>query len=131
MRNPHLLSWLVIIASSARSLTLPPGLGDWWSRDLDRTPHHAAAAVFRLFSTVDLWPRLPEIRAPTLLIVGDNCPAIRKQQLADMAKALPRGRLVSLEGYDYGIHFLAPDRCVKAVREFLAGTHLKNTLGAV
>jgi hypothetical protein len=37
-----------------------------------------------------------------------------------MAQALPRGKLVSLEGYDYGIHFLAPDRCVKAVREFLA-----------
>jgi hypothetical protein len=37
-----------------------------------------------------------------------------------MAKALPRGRLVSLEGYDYGIHLLAPERCVKAVREFLA-----------
>jgi pimeloyl-ACP methyl ester carboxylesterase len=55
-----------------------------------------------------------------LLIVGDNCPPIRKQQLADMAKALPRGKLVSLEGYDYGIHFLAPERCVQAVREFLA-----------
>jgi hypothetical protein len=45
---------------------------------------------------------------------------IRKQQLADMVKALPRGKLASLEGYDYGIHFLAPERCVKALREFLA-----------
>ena len=56
----------------------------------------------------------------TLNIVGDNCPAIRKQQLAEMAKTLPRGKLVSLEGYDYGIHFLAPDACVEAVRAFLA-----------
>jgi hypothetical protein len=37
-----------------------------------------------------------------------------------MVKALPRGKLASLEGYDYGIHFLAPERCVKALREFLA-----------
>jgi pimeloyl-ACP methyl ester carboxylesterase len=90
-----------------------------WARDMDRTPRHVAAAVFRLFSTADLWPRLAEIQAPTLLVVGDNCPAIRKQQLADMAQALPRGKLVSLEGYDYGIHFLAPERCVTAMREFL------------
>lgn len=61
----------------------------------------------------------PAIHAPTLLIVGDNCPAIRKQQLAEMANTLPRGKLVNLEGYDYGIHFLAPERCVEAVRQFL------------
>jgi pimeloyl-ACP methyl ester carboxylesterase len=87
---------------------------------MDRTPRHVATAVFRLFSTVDLWPRLAAIQAPTLLIVGDNCPEIRKQQLAEMAKTLPRGKLVSLESYDYGIHFLAPELCVAAVREFLA-----------
>jgi len=87
---------------------------------MDRTPRHVAAAVFRLFSSVDLWPRLAAIQAPMLLIVGDNCPDIRKQQLADMAKALPHGKLVGLEGYDYGIHFLAPERCVEAVREFLS-----------
>lgn len=68
---------------------------------------------------MDLWPQLAGIHAPTLLIVGDNCPAIRKQQLAEMANTLPRGKLVNLEGYDYGIHFLAPERCVEAVRQFL------------
>jgi hypothetical protein len=45
---------------------------------------------------------------------------IRKQQLADMAKTLPHGKIVNLQGVDYGIHFLAPELCVKAVREFLA-----------
>jgi len=98
---------------------IPPELGEWWARDMDRTPRHVAAAVFRLFSTVDLWPQLAGIQAPALLIVGDNCPSIRKQQLAEMARTLPRGKLVSLEGYDYGIHFLAPEQCVSSVREFL------------
>jgi pimeloyl-ACP methyl ester carboxylesterase len=100
---------------------IPPELGEWWARDMDRTPRHVAAAVFRCFSTADLWPRLKEIQAPTLLICGDNCPEIRKQQLAEMAKTLPRGKIVNLEGVDYGIHFLAPELCVKAVREFLSG----------
>jgi len=99
---------------------IPPELGEWWARDMDRTPRHVAAAVFRCFSTADLWPRLREIQAPTLLIAGNNMPETRKQQLAEMAKALPRGKLVNLEGVDYGIHFLAPELCVSAVRQFLA-----------
>jgi len=99
---------------------IPPELGEWWARDMDRTPRHVAAAVFRCFSTADLWPRLREIQAPTLLIAGNNMPETRKRQLAEMAKTLPRGKLVNLEGVDYGIHFLAPELCVKAVREFLA-----------
>ena len=44
---------------------------------------------------------------------------IEIEQLADMAKTLPRGKIVNLEGVDYGIHFLAPQLCVSAVREFL------------
>lgn len=63
---------------------------------------------------------MTEITAPTLLIVGDNCPDIRKRQLAEMAGTLPKGKLVTLAGYDYGIHFLAPELCVQAVRQFLA-----------
>lgn len=99
---------------------IPPELGEWWANEMDRVPRHVAVAVFKLFSTVDLWPRLAEITAPTLLIVGNNCPEHRKRALAAMAKTLPNGKLVPLEGYDYGIHFLAPERCVAAVREFLA-----------
>ena len=33
---------------------------------------------------------------------------------------LPDGKLVRLEGYDFGIHYLAPERCVQAVRQFVA-----------
>jgi hypothetical protein len=32
----------------------PAELGEWWARDMDRTPRHVAAAVFRCFSTADL-----------------------------------------------------------------------------
>ncbi len=99
---------------------IPPELGEWWANEMDRVPRHVAVAVFKLFSTVDLWPRLAEITVPTLLIVGNNCPGHRKRQFAEMAKTLPNGKLVDLEGYDYGIHFLAPERCVEAVRRFLA-----------
>jgi len=87
---------------------------------MDRVPRHVAVSAFRRFTTVDLWPRLAEIKAPTLLILGDNCPENRRNQLAEMSRILPNGKLVRLEGYDFGIHYLAPERCVHAVRQFLA-----------
>jgi pimeloyl-ACP methyl ester carboxylesterase len=98
---------------------IAPELGEWWAREMDRVPRHIAISAFQCFSKVDLWPRLAEIRAPTLLILGDNCPENRRMQLAEMSRLPPRGKLVRLEGYDFGIHFLAPERCVAAVREFL------------
>jgi hypothetical protein len=39
--------------------------------------------------------------------------------MAEMRDKLQRAKLVQLEGYDYGIHFLSPDAVVAEVREFL------------
>jgi hypothetical protein len=39
--------------------------------------------------------------------------------MAEMRDKLQRAKLVQLEGYDYGIHFLAPDAVVAEVRKFL------------
>jgi 3-oxoadipate enol-lactonase len=99
---------------------IPPLLGEWWAREMDRVPRHVAASAFRRFTRVDVGPRLNEITVPVLLIVGDNCPAGRKQRLLEMSREFPDGRLVNLPGYDFGIHVLAPEFCVRAVREFLA-----------
>lgn len=98
---------------------ISPELEEWWAREMDRVPRHLAISAFQRFSKVDLWPRIAEIQAPTLLILGDDCPENRRTQLAEMSGLLPRGKLVRLEGHDFGIHFLAPERCVAAIREFL------------
>jgi pimeloyl-ACP methyl ester carboxylesterase len=98
---------------------MPPGLGEWVAREMGRVPRHLAISAFQCFSKVDLWPRLAEIQAPTLLILGEDCPENRRMQLAEMSRLLPRGKLVRLDGYDFGIHFLAPGRCVAAIRQFL------------
>jgi 3-oxoadipate enol-lactonase len=98
---------------------ISPELGEWWARDMDRVPPHLAISAFQRFTQIDLWPRIAEIQAPTLLILGDDCPENRRAQLAEMSRRLPRGKLVRLEGYDFGIHVLAPERCVAAIRQFL------------
>ena len=100
----------------------PAGIGDWMAREMAKTPTHIAVAAFKLFSTVDLTPRLPEIRTPTLLIVGNKCSERLKQHVTEMRDRLPRAMLVELDGFDYGIHFLAPDPVVKALRQFLRET---------
>ena len=97
----------------------PAGLDDFVPREMAKTPTHIAVAAFKLFSTVDLMPRLPEVKAPALLIVGSKCTDRRIRHMAEMRDKLQRAKLVQLEGYDYGIHFLAPDAVVAEVRKFL------------
>lgn len=100
----------------------PAGIGEWMAREMAKTPTHIAVAAFKLFSTVDLTPRLPEIRTPTLLIVGNKCSDRLKQHVIEVRDRLPRARLVELDGFDYGIHFLAPDAVVTELRRFLQDT---------
>ncbi|MBI3935520.1 MAG: alpha/beta hydrolase, partial [Betaproteobacteria bacterium] len=97
----------------------PPGLDQWVPAEMAKTPTHIAVAAFRLFSTVDLMPRLTEVKAPALLIVGSKCTERRKRHMTEMRDRLQRAKLVELAGYDYGIHFLAPDAVVAEVRKFL------------
>jgi 3-oxoadipate enol-lactonase len=97
----------------------PAGLAEFVPTEMAKTPTHIAVAVFKLFSTVDLTPRLGEVKAPALLIVGSKCNDRLKRHMAEMRDKLQRAKLVQLEGYDYGIHFLSPDAVVAEVREFL------------
>jgi pimeloyl-ACP methyl ester carboxylesterase len=97
----------------------PAGLPEWMAREMARTPVHIAVMAFGLFSRVDLTPRLGEVRAPTLLVAGSRTSERLRRHLAEIRALLPRAKLVEIEGYDYGIHFLAPDQVVAEVRNFL------------
>jgi len=97
----------------------PAGLGEWMAREMARTPAHVAVMAFGLFSGVDLTPRLAEIHAPVLMVTGSRASEGLKQRLAEARERLPRARVVEIEGYDYCIHFLAPDAVTAEVRRFL------------
>lgn len=98
----------------------PPGLGDWMANEMAKTPVHVAVSAFKIFSNVDLSQRLDAIRAPVIIVAGSKCSERLKDHLTEMCQRLPRARLVLVEGYDYGIHFLAPDAVVREVRRFVA-----------
>ena len=97
----------------------PPGLAEWMTAEMARTPAYVAADMFRFFSKVDLRLRLTEVKAPVLMLVGGLCAERLKKQQQEMQEQLERGTVVEIEGYDYGFSLLAPEKAVAAIRAFL------------
>src|ERR1700732_5401778 len=84
---------------------------------MDRTPPDVAAAMHDCFESVDVRPLLPKIKAPVLLLSGDNSPIASAQQQA-LAQMLPDGRAELFAGYGHGVNLLQPERCARTALEF-------------
>jgi 3-oxoadipate enol-lactonase len=97
----------------------PAGLADWMIAEMARTPSYVAADMFRFFSQVDLRPRLHEINAGVLMLVGAGCGERLKRHQYEVKQQLERATVVEIENVDYGLHFVAPERAVAEVRAFL------------
>ena len=92
-------------------------LCDWVVREWDRTPPDVAAAMHDCFESIDVFPLLPGIAAPVLLLSGDNSPIASAQQKA-LAETLPNGRVELFAGYGHGVNLLQPERYSPAALEF-------------
>ncbi|HEX2174079.1 MAG TPA: alpha/beta hydrolase [Dehalococcoidia bacterium] len=103
----------------------PPELGDWYCAEMDKTPKHVAIALHEVFAGGDFWPRLSEVRVPTLILAGENSPIARREQMEQMRQRLPSARLQIFAGYGHGINLIAPERCVAEIRAFLG--HLRES----
>lgn len=74
------------------------------ARDLRTTllgnDHRSYLTCYRIFGTADqtLWPRLPEITAPTLAITGAQDPGSTPEMTHRLAGAIPRARAVVVPG---------------------------------
>jgi pimeloyl-ACP methyl ester carboxylesterase len=92
-------------------------LCEWVVREMDRTLPEVAAAMHDCFEDVDTAPLLSQVRAPALLLSGDQSPIASAQQRA-IADALPNGRMELVAGYGHGINLLQPEHCARAALEF-------------
>jgi len=88
-------------------------------REMDKTPVRVANAMDRAVAAGDMWPRLPEITTPTLVLCGENSPIADEEQRNAMRDRMPHAKLVTFEGYGHGINLLAPQRCVEEIRAFI------------
>jgi pimeloyl-ACP methyl ester carboxylesterase len=89
--------------------------------DLLRAPGARQAMLDRMRQTVldDPVPRLRSIRAPTLLVWGEEDRMIPLTNAQDYVQALPASRLLRLPGVGHLPHEEAPERAGPAVKAFL------------
>ena len=97
-----------------------PELCEWYIAEMDKTPKHVAVAMDHAVAEGDLWPRLPEISIPTLILSGAQSPIAKDDEAKAMQQRMPAAKRVAFEGFGHGVNLLAPDRCVSEVRRFLA-----------
>src|SRR5262249_366281 len=96
-----------------------PALQEWYIRQMDRTPVHCANAMDAAVAEGDVWPRLPEIRTPTLILSGSKSPIAQASEVQAMKERMPGAKLVAFESYGHGRNMTAPERCVAELRKFL------------
>jgi pimeloyl-ACP methyl ester carboxylesterase len=63
--------------------------------------------------------RFKNLDIPVLLLVGENSPAILTEPTGEIAAALPKSRIVLLEGQGHVAMTMAPEIFLKAVTDFL------------
>jgi pimeloyl-ACP methyl ester carboxylesterase len=92
-------------------------LQEWVIAEMDKTRPEVAAAMHECFESVDVRPLLAEIKAPVLMLSGDNS-RIASEQQKIFAATLPHGRLELFAGYGHGVNLLQPERCARTALEF-------------
>jgi pimeloyl-ACP methyl ester carboxylesterase len=97
-----------------------PALQEWYIAQMDRTPVHCANAMDAAVAEGDVWPLLPEIRTPTLILSGSKSPIAQASEVKAMKERMPVAKLVAFDGYGHGVNMTAPERCVRELRQFLA-----------
>lgn len=66
----------------------------------------------------DYWTELEQVQCPTLVVKGGVSDAPR-EQLQEMARRLPNGRYVEVEGAEHVVHYDRPEAWRRAVESFL------------
>ncbi len=96
-----------------------PALQEWYIAQMGAAPEHIAISHHLMAVDADIWPRVGEIAAPTLVMVGAKSRIASGERMDEMRKRLANAKLVAFEGFGHGINLLAPERCVAEMRSFL------------
>lgn len=97
-----------------------PELCEWYCEQIGRTPRDIAVALERMIGAGDLWPRLPEIATPTLILAGEKSPIATEAMMSDMRERMPSAKLVTVKDHGHGVNVLAPEKCASEIKAFIA-----------
>jgi pimeloyl-ACP methyl ester carboxylesterase len=103
-----------------------PSVGDYIAECVRETPdgyrllteHAMAAAIAGEWGERDFWDSVARVQCPTLLLEAEESP-IASEQMAAMAKLMPRARHVRVPGTGHLLHDDAPQRYRELVTGFL------------
>lgn len=98
---------------------VPAGWAEWTTTEFEKVPPELAISLHQVWKGADMWAQLPRVQTPTLILVGDSSVIATRQDMIDMSKRLPRGKLVMFEGYGQGVAFMIPERCVAEMKTFI------------
>jgi len=124
-RSPHATPELLRHRAEHSLARLPSGA---------LTPKYDLLAPKR-WEPLDLWPRLQEIRCPTLLIRGAESTVLRQEVAERMVQEIPDCRLVVVPNAGHSIGADNPAAYEAAIRDFLLGrepagaTHPEHDVG--
>ena len=96
---------------NALALAVETDGGRWtWKRSRD---------VVTMYDRPDVWARLPEVAAPTLIVRGSESTLLRRDVAERMRAAIPDCELAEIPGGGHWAHLEYPDAYAAIVREFL------------
>ena len=86
------------------------------------TPIHGYRRQGEAFMSFNVWDRLPEIEAPTLIMTGTADRLVPAENSRILASRIPNAELIMFEDVGHGFTGEVPDEANRAVLEFL-GRH--------
>jgi 3-oxoadipate enol-lactonase len=117
LRGLHTGPLLHLVVENPAALT-PPLLDD-----ARASPVHASARAITQLARARSGPRMPEVRAPVLLIFGDEAHAVRTHYARKVSEMIPHASLVYIPHTSHCPMIEAPDAFYKTVGLFLEREH--------
>lgn len=142
LRHPARVERLVMIAAlahhaglqeafrehllAATADTWPAGTVRAW-RALAPDPDRWELVFGKLRDFITSGPRrgaddYPRVRAPTLVILGEQDTVVKPEHIREQAAAIPHARLLACEDAGHGVPLEKPDQVNTAILRFLTGT---------
>jgi pimeloyl-ACP methyl ester carboxylesterase len=118
-RRLHPRRSVASLEGSLRRSMRPDEQGRWtWKWD----PRRGETRAERVREARELWPLLPQVTCPTLVVRGGVSPLFSEALATDLVHELPDARLVTVEGAGHAVQTDAPDELAQILEDFL-GSH--------
>ena len=105
---------------------LSPEVRNWYTRYHESCSMEATLALADLLLTSDLTQRLPEIKAPTLLLAPEASPFIPLEVMAAMRATIPGAELQVFAHAKHGLPLSHGHQCAEVSRDFLQRKFLRS-----